>query len=265
MFAAAWSALMVFVLLCASAGLGRFVRPRLPEDHRRPETVAAMQLMIGMLVTFIAIVLGLLTASVKAAHDSAGRDMQEYALELTQLDQCMRNYGPGTEAARLMLANYTATLIASSWTSEPPPAAPGPVDTAGIPRIGPSPTLANMLNEVYLALRRLEPASALQTGVRDDCVSLWSKVMATRRTSIEDDRSPISRPFFSVLVFWLVATFVSIGLVAPRNALSLAGTVLVAVALSLAIFVILGLTPYFVAFPSSEMREALAAMTAPAR
>jgi len=68
-----------------------------------------------------------------------------------------------------------------------------------------------------------------------------------------------------VLVFWLVATFVSIGLVAPRNALSLAGTVLVAVALSLAIFVILGLTPYFVAFPSSEMREALAAMTAPAR
>jgi len=80
---------------------------------------------------------------VKAAHDSAGRDMQEYALELTQLDQCMRNYGPGTEAARLMLANYTATLIASSWTSEPPPAAPGPWIPPAFPvsgRVQPWPT-----------------------------------------------------------------------------------------------------------------------------
>ncbi len=54
--------------------------------------------MIGMLVTFTALVLGLLTASVKTAFDRAGRDLQDYALELTQLDQCLRNYGPGTEA-----------------------------------------------------------------------------------------------------------------------------------------------------------------------
>jgi hypothetical protein len=262
MVAADWSALIVFVLLCASAGLGRFVRPRLPEDHRKPETVAAMQLMIGMLVTFTAIVLGLLTASVKTAHDSAGRDLQEYALQLTQLDRCLRNYGPGTEAAQDLLTNYTATLIASTWTSEPPPAMPHPLDTAGIPRVGPSPTMASLLNQTYLALRRLQPPSSFQAGVRDDCLSLFSNVLATRRAAIEDDRSPISTPFFLVLVFWLVATFASIGLVAPRNALSLAGIVLVAISLSLAIFVIFGLNPYFVAFSSSDMRDALAAMTA---
>ncbi len=71
MFAAAWSALIVFVLLCASAGLGRFVRPRLPEDHRKHETVEAMLLMIGMLVTFTALVLGLLTDLRQLAHGCA--------------------------------------------------------------------------------------------------------------------------------------------------------------------------------------------------
>ncbi len=75
----------------------------LPEAHRARETIETMQLMIGMLVTFAALVLGLLTASVKAEYDSAMRDRQDYALQLTQFDQCLRNYGPGAEAARTLL------------------------------------------------------------------------------------------------------------------------------------------------------------------
>ena len=39
--------LVVFVLLCASAALGMFVRPRLPEQHRSRETTELMQITIG--------------------------------------------------------------------------------------------------------------------------------------------------------------------------------------------------------------------------
>jgi hypothetical protein len=264
MVAAPWSALIVFALLCVSIGLARFVRPRLPEAHRGHETVEAMQLMIGMLVTFTALVLGLLTASVKTAYDNAGQHLQEYALQLKELDQCMRNYGPATETARFILIDYTETLIASTWTSESPPAMTHRPDITGIARVGPNQTLGSELNQVYLALRHLEPVNSFQIGVRDDCLAIFGKVVATRRAAIEDDRSPISGPFFFILVFWLMVIFVSIGLAAPRNALSLVGIFLGAISLSLAIYVIVDLShPYFIAFSSSDMRATLAAMTAP--
>ena len=47
-----------------------------------------------MLGTFAAIVLGLLTISVKDAFDAADRDRGQYAAQLTELDGCLRNYGP---------------------------------------------------------------------------------------------------------------------------------------------------------------------------
>lgn len=116
------SGLVVFVLPCTSAALGMFVRPRLPEQHRSRETTELMQVTIDLQVTFAALVFGLLTASVKQRYDHAAQDRQNYALELTMLDQCLRDYGPGTEAARANIHSYTAAVIASTWPSEPPPA-----------------------------------------------------------------------------------------------------------------------------------------------
>jgi hypothetical protein len=77
-----------------------FISPRLPAAHRARETVEMMTLTIGMLVTFAALVLGLITASVKTGYDDAVHDRQEYALQLTELDRCLRNYGPGADPAR---------------------------------------------------------------------------------------------------------------------------------------------------------------------
>jgi hypothetical protein len=49
------------------------------------------------------------------------RSRQEYALQLKELDRCLRNYGAGADAARAYLKSYTAAAIASIWPSEPPP------------------------------------------------------------------------------------------------------------------------------------------------
>jgi hypothetical protein len=80
-----------------------------------------MTLVIGILVTFAALVLGLITALVKKEYDDAVNYRQEYALLLTQLDRCLRNYGPGADAARAYVRSYTAADIAIVWPSEPPP------------------------------------------------------------------------------------------------------------------------------------------------
>jgi hypothetical protein len=262
-----WAASTVFVLLCASAGLGCYIRPRLPATHRTRETVETMHLLIGMLVTFAALVLGLLTASVKSTYDDASHDRQDYALQLTQLDRCLRNYGPGGDAARDILRSYTAAVVASTWPSEPRPAGVDYPDPASLPRVGESSVLAGLMNRIDLELQHTKAAGPFQTGVLDECLSDYKNVLRARLTVIEAVRASISVPFYRVLVFWLMVIFATFGLVTPRNSLSLLGIVLCAVSLSSAIFVISDLAqPYGGVFTitSTDMRTALATMMAPA-
>src|ERR1700722_5098722 len=164
------SGLVVFVLLCASAALGMFVRPRLPEQHRSRETTELMQITIGLLVTFAALVLGLLTASVKQRYDHAAQDRQGYALELTLMDQCLRDYGPGTEAARANIRSYTAAVIASTWPSEAPPEGVTYPDTKAMPRTGASPVLRGIMNQVGMEMIRLAPTDPENVRILPLCM-----------------------------------------------------------------------------------------------
>ncbi len=75
------SASLVFVLMLAAAGIGVAVRPLLPEEHKAHETVQLVTLVIGMLVTFASLVLGLLTASAKGSFDTVTSDVRDYAAE----------------------------------------------------------------------------------------------------------------------------------------------------------------------------------------
>lgn len=260
------SALLVFALLCASAGFGLLVHPRLPARHRAHETVEMMTLVIGMLVTFAALVLGLLTASVKATYDAAVQDRETYALELTQLDQCLRNYGPDGEAARADIRTYTAAVIASTWPSEPPPVGVRYPNISGMPRVGATPVLADLMNRIGLEIDRLVPAGTFQTKVQDSCVQKYRDVLHARSDVIEAVQARLSAPFYRVLVFWLMVIFASFGLIAPRHSLSVITIVLCAVSLSSAIFVIIDLShPYTGSFAisSAGMRAALASMMRP--
>ena len=107
--------------MCASAALGFFIHSRLSEKHRSAESIALVQLMITLLVTFTAIVLGLLTTSVKAGFDAAYSARGDDAAQLAQLDRCLRDYGPETAPIREQLRGYVAAVIASTWPDEPRP------------------------------------------------------------------------------------------------------------------------------------------------
>ena len=82
------NSVVVFIAMCASATIGFLIHSRLPERHRSPESIALVQLVITLLVTFTAIVLGLLTTSVKAGFDAAYSARGDDAAQLAQLDRC---------------------------------------------------------------------------------------------------------------------------------------------------------------------------------
>src|ERR1700722_8006499 len=141
-------ALIVFAAMCGSASLGFFIHSRLSEKHRTSEPIALVQLMITLLVTFTAIVLGLLTTSVKAGFDNAYTARGDDAAPLAQLDRCIRDFGLETAPIREQLRGYVAAVIASTWPDEPRPVGLKFPDPATIPRIGESPLLSDTLSEV---------------------------------------------------------------------------------------------------------------------
>src|SRR5579863_202928 len=112
---------LVFVLLLAATGVGTFVNGRLHERHWTPESKDLINLAITLQVTFTAIVLGLLTSSVKTGFEAAYQARGLYAGQLAQFDRCLRDYGPETAPARERLRGYVAAVIASTWPQEAPP------------------------------------------------------------------------------------------------------------------------------------------------
>src|SRR5450432_4758267 len=91
---------LLFLLLLVSCAIGLSLQARLAERHRSRETIDAIRLVISILVTFTALLLGLLTSSAKIAFDDYGNRLRAYGIDIIELDQRMREYGDVVEATR---------------------------------------------------------------------------------------------------------------------------------------------------------------------
>jgi hypothetical protein len=260
------NSLIVFIAMCGSATIGFFIHSRLPERHRSPDSIALVQLMITLLVTFTAIVLGLLTTSVKGGFDAAHSARGDDAAKLAQLDRCLRDYGPETAPIREQLRGYVAAVIASTWPDEPRPVDVAFPDPSKMPMIGESPLLSDVLSEVGRGVHQLQPTDAFHRTQLAACVGQYGELLNARWKVIEGARGSISPPFYWVLVVWLAILFGSFGLTARPNAMVMTMTVLCALSITIAVFVILDMDePYGGLFgvPSTSMRNALADMMRP--
>jgi hypothetical protein len=258
-----WPTLLLMAILCASAAIGFFVHARLPEHHRSAQSIGLVQLAISLLVTFIAIVLGLLTTSVKAGYDAAYAARGRYAGELAQMDRCLRDYGPETAPIRGQLRAYVAAVIASTWPDEPPPANVSYPDTSRMARTGESPILASLMSDIGVETRSLEPADPVHKNLIAACVQDYHDLIQARWAVIEGQGQSISPPFYWVLVFWLAILFGAFGVTAAPNPMIVTVITLCALSVSAAVLVILDLDhPYGGLFgiPSAAMRDALADM-----
>lgn len=256
----------LFPLLCAAAALGYFVKTHLPERHRSRDSFELVPISINLLVTFTAIVLGLLTNSVKNGFDVAYADRGANAAALAQLDRCLRDYGPETLPMREDLRAYVAAVIASTWPDEKPPEGVKYPETAGMPLTGESHALEAIIDDVGSRLRRLAPSDLVHERVEAACLQQFADLEESRWKVIEQSRASISPPFYWVLVLWLSILFACIGLTAPRGPVTVITVALSALSIAAALFVIQDMDiPYGGLFgiPSGSMRAALADMTAP--
>jgi hypothetical protein len=254
------------ILMLLAAAMGMRIRQDLKEHHKNVETTDLLRVTVTMLVTFAAIVLGLLITSSKTSFDAANSAVQNYAAALSQLDDTLREAGAPASSIRQDLAQYTAAAIASTWVEQRPPPGNYYPRNVGDEDNGiayESAKLGSRLRAIDAEISQLPSQSATQLQTKKACATAMTEVLQQRWITIAASQVSLSTPCFIVLVFWLFIVFLCLGLSTPLNALSVITISLSAIALASALFVVADLNGLYsgvFVISSAPMRGALALM-----
>jgi hypothetical protein len=241
---------IIFACVFASAMLGMFLRTVLPEPHKSSDSISVVRVGMGLVGTLVAMVLGLLIASAKGFYDTQTNELTQMSADVILLDRVLAHYGPETAEARNVLRlSVVGTL--DQLSPEAPVATP----------------LSNMLNNnsdnFYEQIQRLAPKDDGQRLLKSQAVSIAASLGQIRWLMYEQRSSSVSKPLLAVLVFWLIATFVSFGIFAPPNITVITCMFVSALSVSAAIFLLLEMyTPYsgLIHVSSAPLRAAIASL-----
>ena len=257
---------VLWAVLMTGSSTGWLIRKQLHERHRTAESVEAMRTVMSMMVTFAALVLGLLTSAAKSDFDSKVRSLETFGISLIELNQRLREYGPATDELRLTLRQYTAAAIADTWRTEPQPEGDYPRPRAGSDaRQLESVQLGAMLLNVDEQIAVLVPATALQRQLAPVLVNQMAAALQRRWNLVAGSSGTLSWPIMAVLLIWLSLAFFLFGLSSEPS--RVAALVLALASLSVAAdgYLIVDLdTPLtgLISLPSAPLRDALAHMDA---
>jgi hypothetical protein len=225
---------ILFVCSYAAAMLGALVRSRLPAHHVDSDSRDVMKLVMGLIATMAALVLGLLIASSKASYDTQRQDMQEVAASVVELDRLLAHYGPETKAAReemyRVVAGTTAMLASGS----------GATALRQNPSAGRAPSY-----DVLTQVQELTPTNDGQRFLQNRALSLAASIRHLQDLMLEQLEAGLPWPFVVVVVFWISLLFMGFGLFARMHATLAVGLAVGALSVASAMFLILELSsPY---------------------
>lgn len=220
------TAVAVVLCLCSSALVGVFVHARLPTGVLTRGTADTLRRGVSIVALMAGLLLALLTANLKSGFDSADRAVQRFGAEVTELDGALRHVGPAAAPARALLFRYTARTMKDIWPDSSPQLG---LDGTQASR------LQGQLEAAILALPAGTPAQQEAASIARDA---YQEMLHTR-WSMDERTNLLTSPWLvPILVFWLMLTFVTLGLWAPRTPLVLGTLFLCAVALGGAVFLV---------------------------
>jgi hypothetical protein len=238
------------VLLCLVGGalVGMLIRRILPERHLNAESKDVVKLGMGLIGTMSALVLGLLVASAKSAHDAQKANLVQMSVKIVILDRVLAHYGSQAQPARELLRKGVARILEQMW----------PEDGTRSAQLDPKAARAEV---VYDKIQELSPQDDAQRSYKSQALNLAVDIGQLRWTMFQQTWSTISTPLLVVVVFWVSVIFGSFGVMAPVNPTTSSTLLLCALAVAGAIFVILELDRPFdglIQIPSTPLRNAQA-------
>jgi hypothetical protein len=220
----------VIALACVfgAALLGMFFSKRMPDEYHASDSKDLVRLVMGLVVTTVAIALGLLVGSAKTFYDTQNAEMAEIAANYVLMDRLLGQYGPESgearSALRTVLANQLAErkqLLRSSKTFS---------DIKSGASVG---------EMIVDKVQMLSPRDDNQKFLKEQCLNLQLQLGQIRWLMFAQNTVPFPKFLLIMVIAWLVLLFVSFGIFAPRNPLVLAGLLASATAVCGAILLIL--------------------------
>ena len=224
----------VFVATFAGALAGLFINARLPESHLEGDSKDVVKLVMGLLATLSALVLGLLISSAHRSYELQQQEVQTIGISVFQLDRALMRLGPDAKDARELVRRIVEAELARASAND------------GMRATIESPLEAQRAAAVLFdRIAVLSPGNDMQRIVQQRSLQLLNTLADTRLLLTEQSRGAISWPFLIVLTFWLTILFAGFGLFARRNATVIAALGLGALSVAGAIFLILEMNrPY---------------------
>jgi hypothetical protein len=238
----------VFAVIFGGALIGMFLGKILPDQHLSTDSRDAIRIVMAMLATLSAVVLGLLTGSSMTSLGEKEGELRSAGVQFIVLDRTLAEYGPETAKTRVLLKQVLAERISQIWPEEDQPVSLSALSSgAGIILVQ---------RDIFA----LSPQTEEQRWLRSNALESTNKIAESRWTTIEQIGSRFPWAFFIIVVAWLAVIFASFGLFAPRNASMTAALLIAALALAVPIFMMLEMDqPYggSVKIPSTSLRVAL--------
>jgi hypothetical protein len=243
-------AITSIVLACVFGGalLGMVLRAALPEHHVSTESKDLVKLVMGLIATMAALVLGLVVASARSSYDKQSTEIIQMSANIGLLDRILARYGPETKEARDMLRRSVVRIVDLTW----------PENSSRPPELNPTAAGAEGL---YERIQELSPQNEVQRSLQAHALRMSLDLAQARWLLHSRGGSAVALPFLVVLVFWLTIIFVGFGLLAPSNPTTVAALFVSALSVSSAIFLILALDRPFeglLRISSAPLRATLA-------
>ena len=242
-------AVLVFACVFGGGLTGLALHGKLPEHHQDSDSKEVVKLIMGLIATVSALVLGLLIYSARIAFTTQESEVQQVGASIGQLDHALALYGPETAEARTLLRQVVASELKRIWSIDS--------DAAVEPGAG---STRNAADELADRIAGLSPGTETQQRAKSRAQQLLEQTGVTRRLLYEQSNSLLSWMFLAVMVSWLVALFVGYGFLTRYNATVVAAMLVGAFCVSGAIFLILDMNrPYtgLMQISSAPIRNAL--------
>jgi hypothetical protein len=218
----------LIALACVFGGslLGVFCRPRLRDEYKASDSKEVVRLVMGLVVTTVALALGLLVGSAKSFYDTQNAEVTQIAANYIMLDNVLAHYGGEAAGVRGALRTELAFQVEESGRVE-------------------SKTYSNIRSGVRVGgsvldmLQQLSPKDDGQRFLKQQGLNLEMQLGQTRWLMFAQATVPFPQLLLTMLIAWLFVLFVSFGIFAPRNPLVLTGLFVSATAVCGAILLIL--------------------------
>jgi hypothetical protein len=244
--------LLAFGCTFGAALLAVFVRERLPKHHVEGDSREVVKLVLGLMATLTALVLGLLISSAHAAYDAQDAELQQLSVHLYQLDRILAHFGPSAVDERAQLRRIVAADIQRIW----------PTNKAA--RVPDAPIVAQQeIEGLFEGIGSLSPKGDLERVGQSRAIEILAAVGETRHLLIAQSQGALSWPFLFILLSWMTILFFGFGLISHRNATVLGALFIGSLSVAAAIMLILQMNqPYggWIEVSSAPLRAALARM-----